>query len=315
MSQKFTSQQFNSYCEYQRPTVAGWYVGFGLVVLLFCILSVVLKPQGPTQMQIMLFGILTAAILFIIPISLGILWWIRLDRFSKNKEILLIDLFLKIGWERGVYAAIQDYPVVPSSIVHNLNPEQDWQFPRYMTFQGSLEGLPLECVFLDARPFVLDSKKAYLYLHIALPDSYPHTIVDGKDGLLRHDIAKQSNSVDVVKLEGGLDEFFNVYTIKDSGQNALYTLTPDIMEHLVDYGVAFNIEVIGNSLYVFSNPWNLEDAELFASFMNLAHYLAKEFNQRARGRGIRKGEFRYISDYAQNRMEISSTITGARGTV
>lgn len=315
MKQKpFTPQQFQAYCKLKPPSVLKIYLSILTISLVATVVIVTatsaLRTSGQqlTNTMELVIGIMTG-IVIIGPAFLFGRWLYRSIHFSKAKRQQLIKTFQALDWSHGTRPDIEDWPIVPSSIIHNLNPKNTWQVPRYLRLLGQLDSNPAECAWLDARYFFSSPQKsAFIYCHVALNDSYPHTIVDGKDGLFQNDLPARKGNVEHVSLEGTLHKHFDVFTIKGSGQKALYTLPPNVLEKLYDYGTAFNIEVIGNSLYVFAQPKELETARGFANFMNISLYLTRELNRRHRQPNPEGQPFRYISDYAQSRMDITTSM-------
>ena len=308
-SQTYTQEQFESYCKVKPPSALVWGIStllpaFGLSILALLI-SRPLRIDGATpDPSLQLITNILTGIIFVTPFITYAWWWLAMSRFTAKKEKALGDTFRGMGWGLGTFPEIEKWPVAESSIVHDLSLKSSSQIPDYLRFNGQFETNPAQCVLLDARYFSSPTRSAFIYLHVALRNSFPHTIVDGKDGIARHDLPARVGNVERLKFEGELHKYFTVFTIKGAGKDALYVFTPDLLEQLLDYGVGFNIEVIGNSLYIFAQPRLFETSKGFASFMNLAAQLTKEFNQRSH---ISKGEqFRHDPDYAKRRMDVTS---------
>jgi hypothetical protein len=304
---RFEKNQFEEYTRVRPLNVHKWF--FSLVALaaigLFATVASqqLLEPDGLRGAVNPITVAAIAVFAFIIPGIYFVQLMYFFATFEKRKQAALISTLAKLGWSIGTYPRIQDWPVVPSGIIHNLSKEGQ-QIPLFLKFEGDVVGQPAEIVVLDARYFAMPRYAAMLYIHIALQDSYPHTIVDGKDGFFKTDIRATTRDIHNIQLEGELSDYFTVFALKDDPQSALYTLTPDVLIHLLEYGTNFNIEVIGNSLYIFSQPRHLESAEDFAKFMNLAFYLSKQFTKRAAARGVQQGEFRYNSENVHKRLDI-----------
>lgn len=302
MSKKYKPEQFKGYTDLKAPGVGAWFLASMICSLIPSILLAIWVSSSPTHtVSESAASLFSFIVIFILPVSLGIIWFRRSRHFSEKKYLALTEVLRIIGFEQGLRSRMQEYPTLPSSIIHNLGNSSDSQYPVYAKFEGSIDRLPAECVVIDAR-----SSTFYMYLHVALPDSYPHTVIDGKDSVLQHNIPVKIGSIENIQPEGTLNKYFTIYARKDNGAEALYTLMPDILESIMEFGTAYSIEIIGNSLYIFSLPNQIEDSGSFANIFNLAHSLTEEFSQRARSRGIHRGQFRYNSDYANRRMDIQA---------
>lgn len=302
MSKKFKPEQFSSYTKLKAPSVGAYFLASIVGSLILSIMLIVLVGSSPDNaVSEGIISIFSFVALIALPLSLGVIWFVRSRRFSDRKKLALAEVLEAIGFKSGLRSEMQNYPTLPSSIIHNIGSDLRSQYRIHAKFEGNIDHMPAECVLLDAR-----SHTFYMYLHIALSDSYPHTVIDGKDSILQHHIPIKIGSVERIKPEGVLDEHFSIYARKDNGAEALYTLMPDILESIMEFGTAYSIEIIGNSLYIFSLPNQIEDSGSFANIFNLAHSLTEEFSQRARSRGIHRGQFRYNSDYANRRMDIQA---------
>ncbi len=89
---------------------------------------------------------------------------------------------------------------------------------------------------------------------IKLPRKLPHIIFDNKANNLLGD----SSMVDVlphssqkVELEGDFNKYFDVYVPENYERDMLYFVTPELMALLVDEGAQYDIEVIGDELYIY----------------------------------------------------------------
>lgn len=297
----FKAEDFSPYTSLKTTSAVKWWLLTGFGATLGIVVAVLLFFITENEQ---LLAVLTALCFPIAPLISGIVWLVRDVQFEKLRRQTLVTTLNTLGWSSGLYPAMKDWPVVPSSLLHNLEPG-GIQAPVVAHVQGKLQSQPAEMIFLDARYFTSDGKSAFAYIHVALQDSYPHTIVDGHDGILRSDLVAKVGNVEKVLLEGTLANQFHVYTVKGVGQDSLYTLTPDILAHILDYGTDFNVEIISNSMYVLASPDHLQDPQKFANFMNLALYLTKQFGIRAKARGIKDGEFRHNPTYAQTRMDVS----------
>ncbi len=307
----FTPDQFKGYAKLKPPSSLKYYlvtIVLGCIGALLLLIITIPVRDNPGLMSVSMERLLKflSSLIIIVPGLLLFRWLYRSVRFAQIQLQSLITTFEKFGWSPQAYPKIDDQPMVPSSIIHNLDPEHNWQVPQYLRILGEFDNNPAECVWLDARYF--NTSRAFVYCHVSISNYYPHTIVDGKDGLFQNDLPINKGNVEKVSLEGNLYKYFNIFTIKDCGQNALYTLPPDVLEKLYDYGTAFNIEVIGNSLYIFSQPEKLKTAEGLANFMNISLFLTRKLSKNSYSKFNKTQHPRNITDYSKNRMEVQTSI-------
>ena len=188
----FKADDFKPYTSLKAASAVKWWSLTILATILAIIIAILTFFVTENEQ---LLGIMIAICFPIAPFASGIVWLVRDVQFEKTKKQALFTTLDKLGWSRGVYPAINDWPVVPSSLLHNLEPG-GIQAPVVARMQGRLEHQPAELVFLDARYFTSDGKSAFAYIHVALQDSYPHTIVDGNDGILRSDLVAKVRNVE-----------------------------------------------------------------------------------------------------------------------
>jgi hypothetical protein len=305
--QSFRSVQFQKYCSVQPPKVIVWCaltLGAALIPALCALLiSGPLRQQwGAAHVGLQQAVNVLTGVVFLVPVASGAWWWLWMGRFTQRKEAALAATFADLGWSLGQNGVLQTWPTAASSVVHMVAQTAP-QVPRYVTFAGACAGSPAECVLLDARWFDSATKTAFIYLHVGLKDSYPHVLLDSKDGLFRHDLQIQTGNVVRQEFEGELHKYFTVMSAARAGSDAQYVFTPDVLQHVLDYGTGFNVEAIGNSLYIFARPEQFETAAGFASFMNLAQYLAAEFNHKSRA--VPDGSFRTDAKLSEQRMDIA----------
>lgn len=93
-------------------------------------------------------------------------------------------------------------------------------------------------------------RSVFRYLVLKLPRSLPHLMIDSrKNGNLRQYLPGQLR----LSLEGDFDRHFSVYVPDGYDRDALELLTPDVMAGLIDYGRAWDIEVVEDRMIVVSH--------------------------------------------------------------
>ncbi|HEX6462571.1 MAG TPA: hypothetical protein VFZ58_04905 [Candidatus Saccharimonadales bacterium] len=83
---------------------------------------------------------------------------------------------------------------------------------------------------------------------LTLPRAVPHVILDRFN--------KQSTyrpGMELFELEGDFNKYFSVFCAPGYQQDILYFLTPELMQLLLDTDQQFDLEIIGDQLYVYGN--------------------------------------------------------------
>ncbi len=125
----------------------------------------------------------------------------------------------------------------------------------------------------------------YGFIRIKLPRKLPNMVLDAKSN---NTFGRFSNLPDTfssgqrLKLEGSFDKYFNLYVPKGYETDALYIFTPDVMQAVVYLGAKYDMEVIGDDLYVYSShKFKLTDAGRLKKLIDLAAKLQAEFDEQA----------------------------------
>jgi hypothetical protein len=93
----------------------------------------------------------------------------------------------------------------------------------------------------------------WTYLAVTLPAPLPHLVLDAtaNDRLLESDLPTGVDRSQLIRLEGGFDAHFRVYSPVEYRTGALYVLTPDLMAALIDHASAFDVEILDDRLVLF----------------------------------------------------------------
>jgi hypothetical protein len=103
------------------------------------------------------------------------------------------------------------------------------------------------------------------YVAIELDRRLPHMIAIAKRkrrafGGGRQNIAPGLKRSQVLSLEGDFDKHFTLYAPKQYERDALYVFTPDLMVLLIDRLASYDLEIVDNRLYIYSQkPFNMLD--------------------------------------------------------
>ena len=91
--------------------------------------------------------------------------------------------------------------------------------------------------------------RGFMALH--LDRRLPHMVLDAKaNGSLGFATFDRSQ---VLSLEGDFNNFFTLYCPQQYERDALYVFTPDLMALLVDNAAPFDVEIVDNWMFVYSN--------------------------------------------------------------
>lgn len=100
------------------------------------------------------------------------------------------------------------------------------------------------------------------YLSVTLPAPLPHLVLDAtaNDRPLESDLPTGVDRSQLIRLEGGFDEHFRVYSPVEYRTGALYVLTPDVMAALIDHASDFDVEILDDRLVIFRpGPADFDD--------------------------------------------------------
>ncbi|MBP9820726.1 hypothetical protein KBC85_01150 [Candidatus Saccharibacteria bacterium] len=81
-------------------------------------------------------------------------------------------------------------------------------------------------------------------------------------------------------LEGDFSTYFNVYAPRDYERDTLYILTPELMEHIVNYGKDFDLEIVDSYLKLYRPNKLIEYNEKDLDYIfTIIMYFGNEFTQ------------------------------------
>jgi len=147
----------------------------------------------------------------------------------------------------------------------------------------------------------------YGYIKIPLTRNLPHMVLDGKANNLFGIITGLSDSFDrsqKLSLEGDFDSYFTLYVPKEYEQDALYVFTPDVMKVLVDEGRRFDMEIVDDALYVYSNfHLVLTSTEQLSSLVKIIDTIGSE---------LRAQTLRYADERVDDTSQAGTIAQGGR---
>jgi hypothetical protein len=124
---------------------------------------------------------------------------------------------------------------------------------------------------------------SYHFAVFDLPRHTPHMLLDAKNnnflGMFSNLPASFSGD-QKLSLEGDFNDYFTLYAPKQYEKDALYIFTPDVMQAVTTYANNFDIEIIDNKLYLYTQTdLNLTSKTTLESLQSVIHVLAKQFYQ------------------------------------
>lgn len=119
----------------------------------------------------------------------------------------------------------------------------------------------------------------WCYVRVPLPRALPNMVLDSKknNGLWLANLGVTYNTDQKLSLEGDFDKYFALYTPKKYEKDALYILTPDVMQVLIDRGTDFDMETVDHSLYMYKfGRFSLGSAELYRRLLPILSTISKK---------------------------------------
>ena len=121
------------------------------------------------------------------------------------------------------------------------------------------------------------------FLAVHLGGNLPHIILDAKanDGFMGG-IGTQFADQPTVSLEGDFNRHFTLYCPVGYERDALYILTPDLMVDLLDESLAFDVELIGEWLFVYAmKPFDSTDPALYERLFRIVETVGSRAARRS----------------------------------
>lgn len=121
----------------------------------------------------------------------------------------------------------------------------------------------------------------YGYLQLKLPRRLPHMVLDAKKNnfLAMTNLPASFHKDQVLSLEGDFDRYFTLYAPLQYERDALYVFTPDVMQHMIQQGQEFDMEIIDDQLFVYSSrPFALEKQEVLERLFAILSVIGKELS-------------------------------------
>lgn len=122
-------------------------------------------------------------------------------------------------------------------------------------------------------------RNGFRFLEMTLPRRLPHLMIDARgNGSLRSRLP----GTQLLELEGDFNRYFSVYVPVGYERDALELLTPDVMACLVDFGRAWDIEVVDDHLIAASRKFRRRsDRQEATAMLFFAELIGAELGHQA----------------------------------
>jgi hypothetical protein len=164
--------------------------------------------------------------------------WLRMDRFAKANGL--------------VFSPSDTDPSYPGAIFSIGDSRKTTE--HFRTAEGR---------FLDFGNYQYTtgsgknrSTRTWGFLALELDRKLPHMVLDTKanNGLFGGtNLPAHFDKEQILSLEGDFNEFFTLYCPKEYERDALYVFTPDLMALLIDEAAPFDVEIVDDWMFVYSN--------------------------------------------------------------
>src|SRR4051812_18440462 len=136
------------------------------------------------------------------------------------------------------------------------------------------------------------------YISIGLDRNLPHLLLDARAndnrlfGIRSSDLPVSFDRDQVLRLEGDFDQHFRLYAPKEYERDALYVFTPDLMALLIDEAGAYDVEIVDDTMFVYSPvPFDLLSPATYERMRAIVGTIgAKALRQTARYADERTGD-------------------------
>jgi hypothetical protein len=139
------------------------------------------------------------------------------------------------------------------------------------------------------------STRTWGFLAFNLDRRLPNMVLDStaNNGWFGTNLPASFDKHQILHLEGDFDRYFTLYCPKQYERDALYVFTPDLMALLIDEAAPFDVEIVDDWMFVYSNTaFRTGDAGLYARLFRIIDTVgAKALAQTDRYVDERVGDF------------------------
>lgn len=123
------------------------------------------------------------------------------------------------------------------------------------------------------------------YARVKLSRRLPHMVLDAKSNNF---LKRFSNLPDgfirnqTLRLEGNFNDHFTLYAPKEYEQDAFYVFTPDVMAAILDSGIKYDIEVVDDTLILYSSSeFRMDQESQLRSIMQVIDTISDELKDQS----------------------------------
>ncbi len=147
------------------------------------------------------------------------------------------------------------------------------------------------------------------YIAITLQRQLPHMLLDAtanNERMFGHSASNLPTTFakdQVLSLEGDFNSHFTLYAPKQYERDAFYIFTPDLMALLIDTTKAFDVEVIGDKMYVYMSLLDVGNERDIRQIMSIIDTVGSKTHRQTA---------RYTDEFVGDRSKNSIAPAGAR---
>ena len=203
--------------------------------------------------------------------------WVRMDRFARQNGMTFSPFDGKPSYPGAIFQ-LGDSRQSVDHLVSTAGRFFDFGNYRYTTGSGKNR-----------------STRTWGFLAFNLDRKLPHMVLDSKanNGFFGTNLPAAFDKDQILSLEGDFDKHFTLYCPAQYERDALYVFTPDLMALLIDEAAPFDVEIVDDWMFVYSNVrFTTGDANLYARLFRIIDTVgAKTLTQTDRYVDARIGDF------------------------
>ena len=232
--------------------------------------------------------------------TLGIIVIFLLDGFNSSIALLFIltimcGIIATVGYFQAARHVRLQWFAEENSITYRQNLTYDGR-PGIFFNTGHSRRFTESLIFPKPHAFEIGnysytigsgkSRRTHLmgYVQLALPRRLPHMVLDSKkNNLFGHfsNIPYGFTGDQRLSLEGDFDEYFTLFAPASYKRDALYVFTPDVMQLLMTNASGFDIEIIDDTLYLYSEaPFEFAVQSHLEPLIQVAMAFSDKFSRR-----------------------------------
>ncbi len=211
--------------------------------------------------------------------SFGRRWelWVRMDRFARQNGMTFSPFDAQPSYPGAIFQLGNSRQSV-DHVVSSTGRFFDFGNYRYTTGSGKNR-----------------STRTWGFLAFNLDRKLPHMVLDSKanNGFFGTNLPATFDKSQILSLEGDFNQHFTLYCPAEYERDALYIFTPDLMALLIDEAAPFDVEIVDDWMFVYSNvAFRTADANMYARLFRIIDTVgAKTLTQTDRYVDARVGDF------------------------